>query len=161
MKIIFHCLLATIIICSFLTSCGSTKGAAKKITIASGEIPPAMADEDFTIIGILHGKKSYDKWVEKDFAAYPGNSVTGTMEESMTTYRDVKKYRYLMDGEMKTERFSSTNEKGRQEYTTTTSYRYYILDRKTGRSYKRKDDSSFFSKEMIAYLKAIDAARKK
>ncbi len=83
------------------------------------------------------------------------------MEDLTTTYSDKTKYRYMTDGQMKSDRFSSTNEKGRQEYTTTTSYRYYILDRKTGRTYKRKDDSSFFSKEMKAYLKAIDAARKK
>ncbi len=156
-----HALLALIIITGFLASCGSTKGAAKSITVASGEIPPDMANEDFTIIGILHGKKNYDKWVVKDFAAYPGNSVTGTMEDVTSTYRDVKKYRYLMDGDMKRERTSMTNAKGRQEYTTTISYRYYILDRKTGKTYKRKDDSSFFSKEMIAYLKAVDAVRKK
>ncbi len=161
MRKIFHALLVTIIICGFLTSCGSTKGAAKTITIASGEIPPDMATEEFTIIGILHDKRGYDKWVEKDFAAYPGNSVTGTRDDLISTYRDVNKYRYLMDGEMKSERFSSTNAQGRQEHTTTTSYHYYILDRKTGKTYKRKDDSSFFSKEMIAYLKAIDAVRKK
>lgn len=161
MRKIFHGLLATIIIVCFFTSCGSTKSAAKRITIESGELPPDMATEDFTIIGILHDKKSYDKWVEKDFAAYPGKSVTSTMEEVYKTYRDVKKYRYLMDGVMKSERFSTTDEKGRQSYTTTTTYRYYILDRKTGKTYKRKDDSSFFSKEMIAYLKAIDAVRKK
>jgi len=158
---IFQAFIVTIIICGFLTSCRSTKGVAKSITIESGEIPPDMATEDFTIIGILHGKKGYDKWVVKDFAAYPGNSVTSTMADLNKTYSDKKKYRYLMDGDMKTERTSTTNAKGRQEYMTTTSYRYYILDRKTGKTYKRKDDSSFFSKEMIAYLKAIDAVRKK
>ena len=138
MKKIFHLLLATIIVCSFFTSCGSTKGAAKTITIASGEIPPAMAEEDFTIIGILHDKKGYDKWVEKDFAAYPGNYVTATMEDALTTYSNIKKYRYLMDGTMKTERFTTINEKGRQEYNTTTVYRYYILDRKNRKNVQKK-----------------------
>ncbi len=71
MRKILPALVATIIICGLFASCRSTKGAAKSITIESGEIPPDMANEDFTIIGILHGKRSYDKWVEKDFAAYP------------------------------------------------------------------------------------------
>ena len=158
---IFYVLLTTIFVFVLFTSCRSTKGAAKFITIASGEIPPDMATEDFTIIGMLHDKKSYDKWVEKDFAAYPGNSATATWDELKTTYRDVKKYRYLMDGDMKSERTSSMDEKGRTKYETIYTYRYYILDRKTGKTYRRKDDSSFFSKEMIAYLKAIDAVRKK
>ncbi len=161
MRKTFHVLLAAIIFLGFFSSCRSTQGVSKTINIASGEIPPDMANEDFTIIGILHDKKGYDKYVEKDFAAYPGNSVTGTMEEAKTSYKDIKKYRYVMDSKMLRERSSTTNAQGRQQYMTTYSYRYFILDRKTGITYQRKDDSSFFSKEMIAYLKAIDAIRKK
>ncbi len=112
MNKIVYALLATIFVFVLFSSCRSTKRAAKSITIASGEIPPDMATEDFTIIGILHDKKSYDKWVEKDFAAYPGNAVTANWDELKTTYRDVKKYRYLMDGDMKSERTSSMDEKG-------------------------------------------------
>lgn len=161
MKKVFYALHAALIVLIFFNSCATTSGAAKRITIASGEIPPDMANENFTIIGILHEKRGYDKWVEKNFAAYPGNSVTATRDELETTYRDVNKYRYVMDSNKGNERWSSTNASGRQESSNVITYKYYIKDRKTGKIYKRKESSSFFSKEIIAYLKAIDAVRKK
>ena len=161
MRVIIYSLLATITIIGNLASCRSTKGVANSITIESGEIPPDMAKEDFTIIGILHGKKGYDNYVIKNFADYPGKSVTAALEEVPKKYKDVEKYRYLMDAEEKKERTSMTNSRGMQDYTYTTSFRYYIIDRKTGKTYTRKSSSSFFSKEMIAYLKAVDAVRRK
>ena len=136
-----------------ITSCKTTSAVADKITIESGEIPPDMKTEKFILIGTLKDKRSYDKYVEKEFDAYTGEYVLATKEEISTKYPDKSKYRYIMD--CVEVRSPSGNGK---DYTT--GFRYYIRDRKTGTNYTRKGQSSFFALEMKAYLKAIEAVRK-
>ena len=130
----------------------STNTLANKITIGSGEIPAEMKSENFTIIGILKGRNSYDKYVIKEFSAYTGNYVLGNKKEINTTYSDITKYRYLMDYDLESSKSSNM---------TTYGYRYYIIDRKTQIKYSRKSRSSFFALEMRAYLKSIETVRKK
>jgi hypothetical protein len=49
---------------------------------------------------------------------------------------------------------------GSRKTQTVPGKRYFILDRKTNKEYKRKTWSSFYAKEMQAYLKAIEEVRK-
>ena len=149
-----------------LNSCASTSSVAKKITIKSGEIPPDMKTDNFTLIGVLKGKRSYDKYVEKEFLTYTGKYVLATEEEISNKYNDIEKYRYLMDYHME-DTYSTYYNKDKEKYgppyetKKSTGFRYYILDRKEKKEYIRKSKSGFFTLEMKAYLIAIDSIRKK
>lgn len=146
-----------------LNACSSVSSVAKKITVKSGEIPPDMLNEDFTIIAVVIGRKYYDKYVVKAFENYTGKYILATQEEIKTKYSDSITYKYVMHHDFSQDRNLSYNAStGRMgNYAGATHYYYYIVDRQTGKKYKRKMGSSYFAKEMQAYVKAIDAARKK
>ncbi len=149
---------------ALINSCSSPEHVANKITITSGEIPPDMKTEDFTLIGILQGRKSYDKYVEKEFDGYTGKYVLATYDELKTKYKDVNKYRYMMDYDATRNSSYAPGAPGANGSgwtTTTNGYRYYILDRKENKKYKRRGESSFFALEMKAYLQAIQNTRDK
>ena len=122
-----------------------------------------MPNEDFTIIAVVIGRKYYDKYVAKAFENYTGKYILATQEEIKTKYSDSITYRYVMHHDFSQDRNLSYNAStGRvSNYAGATHYYYYIVDRQTGKKYKRKMGSSYFAKEMQAYVKAIDAARKK
>lgn len=140
-------------------SCLSTDYVAKKITVESGQIPSSMKTENFILIGVLKGRRSYDKYVKKEFATYKGKYVLATEKEIETKYSDISKYRYVMDYEQETDIMPGVDSYGQTKKTT--GYRYFILDRKENKKYLRKSRSSAFAKEMKAYLTAIDAVRTK
>lgn len=145
------------ILSTTLQSCASTGSVANKITVESGEIPPDMKSENFTLVGVLKERGSYDKYVKKEFANYTGEYVLATENEIQDKYSDIDKYRYIMDYERET---ASIHYAGTRKSQTVPGKRYFILDRKTNKEYKRKTWSSFYAKEMQAYLKAIEAVRK-
>lgn len=156
MKRLITYLVSTVILATSLQSCASTSSVANKITIESGEIPPDMKSEDFTLIGVLKERGSYDKYVKIEFANYTGKYILATENEIKDKYNDTNQYRYIMDYERETaSSFSGSNGKS----TNVPGKRYFILDRKTNKEYKRKTWSSFYAKEMQAYLKAIEAAK--
>ncbi len=156
MKILITCLVSTVILATSIQSCASTSSAANKITIESGEIPPDIKSEDFTLIGVLKERKSYDKYVKKAFENYTGKYVLATEEEIKEKYSDTNQYRYIMDYERETADLIVV---GSPKTQTVPGKRYFILDRKTNKEYKRKTWSSFYAKEMQAYLKAIEAVK--
>jgi len=156
MKRIITTLTSTLLIILLVNSCASVNSVAKRITIESGEIPPDMKMESFILIGILKEKKSYDKYVKKEYATYTGNYILTTEKELTTKYNDITKYRYFMDYH---EEHSSSYSNG--SFHNTTGYRYYIYDRKEKKEYLRESRSSFFALEMKAYLIAIESVRKK
>jgi len=149
MKNIIKLLFFSVLLC-VLNSCASVNSVASKITIDSGEIPPEMKNENFILIGILSGRNSYDKFVKKAFNEYPGEYVLGTMEDLNTKYNDIEKYRYYMNYGLSNNRI-----------TNAVGTRYYIVDRKLGKTYRRKSGSSFYALEMEAYLQAIDRVSQK
>jgi hypothetical protein len=114
-----------------------------------------MKSEDFTLIGVLKERGSYDKYVKKEFANYTGKYVLAKGNPRHKS--DLDKYRYIMDYERET---ASIHYVGTRKSQTVPGKRYFILDRKTNKEYKRKTWSSFYAKEMQAYLKAIEAVRK-
>ncbi|KYH06703.1 hypothetical protein A1704_23100 [Chryseobacterium cucumeris] len=156
MKISITRLVSTVILAASLQSCASTSSVANKITVESGEIPPDMKSEDFTLIGVLKERGSYDKYVKIAFANYTGKYVLATENEIKDKYNDTNQYRYIMDYERET---ASLTVVGSGKSQTVPGKRYFILDRKTDKEYKRKTWSSFYTKEMQAYLKAIEAVK--
>ena len=56
-----------------------------------------MANESFTVIGVLKERKSYDKYLKREFANYTGKYILATEEEIEKRYSDTSKYRYIMD----------------------------------------------------------------
>lgn len=156
MKTLITYLVSTVILATSLQSCASTSSVSNKITIESGEIPPDMKSEDFTLIGVLKERGSYDKYVKKAFENYTGKYVLATESEIKDKYSDPNQYRYIMDYERET---ASLTVVGTNKSQTVPGKRYFILDRKANQEYKRKTWSSFYSKEMQAYLKAIEAAK--
>ncbi|MBN8788693.1 MAG: hypothetical protein J0I84_16520 [Terrimonas sp.] len=139
-----------------ISSCRTTGGVAKKITVKSGQLPPEIATEDFILVGQLAGRKSYDKYLRKNFEKYTGKYVLATEKELNTTYADTEKYRFVMDYNRESRSIMVNG-----QFSEATSYRYYILDRKENKKYTRKSGSGQFSKEIEAYLKAIELTRKK
>lgn len=140
-------------------SCGSTSSVAKTITIESGQVPPGMKTESFILIGTLTGRKSYDKYVKKNFEEYTGKYILATEEEIKTKYSDVSKYRYVMDYE-KSQENMRTDITSKERHIVN-YYRYFILDRKENKEYVRRSASSFYALEMKAYLEAIEGIRAK
>jgi hypothetical protein len=169
----------TLLTCVFvilvlISSCASTTSVAKKITAESGEIPPSMkTDDNFIIIGILKGIKSYDKYVKKEFQSYKGKYILATEAEIYQKYTDVNKYRYKIDYRAEEtninyikrnypnySKISRPYDKYTEVTRTSTGFRYYIFDRKENKEYIRKSKSSFFAKEIRAYLSAIQLIAK-
>jgi hypothetical protein len=156
-------------------SCASIGSVAQKISIESGEIPPDMKNKDFILIGVLIGKRSYDKYVLKEFEKYTGNYILATESEIEEKYNDVKKYRYIMNYQMEQGSIQTYNSNSRYgkpapgvdfaepKYSSqnTTGFRYYLIDRLENKTYTRNSRSSFYAKEMRAYLQAIDRIRMK
>jgi len=136
--------------------CISSSAFAQKVSVASGDIPPDMAKETFTIIGVLKDRKSYDKYLEKGFAEYTGNYVLATKEEIASKYKDVEKYRYLLDYDEGTTDYSTPGNRNVMHHKI-----FFIIDRKDGKKYVRKSFSSFFAKELRNHINAIESARKK
>ncbi|MFT3702135.1 MAG: hypothetical protein QM802_07185 [Agriterribacter sp.] len=141
-----------LLLCVFNPSCRSSKAVADKITVSSRQIPPEMATNDFTIIGMLHKRHSYDKYLKKGFETYPGKYVLSIDFEVNKNYPDTSKYRYYLDYENE---FSSS---GGNQFTY---YRYFIVDRVTGNKFRRKTSSTNFANEIKMYLAAIEKVRKK
>jgi hypothetical protein len=156
MKTFITCLACIVILSTTLQSCASTDSVANKITIASGEIPPGMKSEDFTLVGAIKERRSFDKYMEKAFSKYTGKYVLATENEMKTKYADVNKYRYVMDYVRES---GSVSQIGTGKSYSVPGKRFFILDRQTNKEYRRKTWSSYYGKEMQAYIKAIEAAR--
>jgi hypothetical protein len=139
-----------------INSCASTSELAESITIESGQIPPDMKTEKFTLVGVLQGRNSYDKYLTKEFEAYTGDYVLATRKEIESKYSDVTKYRYLLDYVKETTRIGTG-----VDSRNSSGYRYFIIDRKDDKKYLRKSRSSFFALEIRGYLKGIESIRKK
>jgi len=146
--------LSFLFLISIFNSCKTTESVAKGISIESGEIPPDMAKEDFTLLAATYTWGGYDKVIKREIEKYTGKYVLVSVEGGLSKqYQDVSKYRYLMA-------FDSNFGTGAGGGTVAV-YRYYILDRKDNKKYMRKARSSNYPQEIRAYLQAIDAVRKK
>jgi hypothetical protein len=144
------------LIISLFGSCKVGTGLSSSLTIESGQVPPDMAKEDFIIIGVLKGRKSYDKYLRKGFEGYTGRFELKTQEEITASYTDVEKYRYILDHDREvTTYFDGT------KYVNNKCYRFYIYDRKEKKKYSRTDITCSFYYDIKNYVIAVDNARKK
>ncbi len=132
------------------SACVSLEVFAKNITVESGEIPPEMKTEKFILVGVLHDEKAVQKSTRQAFEKYTGEYVIGSLSEIRTKYRDLDKYRYLVDYKVDDSAYGKAG-----NYT----YQYFITDRKTNIQYVKKTKSSFFERELTTYLMAIDLVR--
>lgn len=152
--IINLCLISTL---SFsVVSCFSVDNAAKNISVQSGEIPQDYAKDPSTIIAIIKDRPSYDKYVKSAFEKYSGKYILATEQEIKSKYSDVNTYRYIMDYERES---GSVTEMGTGKSYNVPGKRFFIIDRKTDKEYKRKSWSSFYAKELQAYVAALNKAK--
>ncbi|WP_124641970.1 hypothetical protein [Amniculibacterium aquaticum] len=142
----------TVLMMSFsVVSCVGVN--ANTITVESGEIPPDMATDASTLIAVIKDRSSYDKYVKSAFENYSGKYILATEQEVKTKYSDVNVYRYVMDYERES---GSVSEIGTGKSYSVPGKRFFIIDRKTDKIYKRKSWSSFYGKELKAYVSAIN-----
>ena len=84
---------------TFFTSCNSFfKGSMKD---NGKQFPPDFGKPKTTILMVQAGKKSYDKYLIKNWKTYyAGDYVFVKREElNQKMYEDIKKYRYIFDDE--------------------------------------------------------------
>lgn len=159
MKVSNYFIISLVLFGFIIFSCASVQSVSEGITIESGVIPPEMAKEKFTLIGVMHGRKSYDKYLKSGFEQnYFGDYVLMELKLVDEKYPDKAKYRYLLDYNTRVTPYTYHNGKSLVT-TSTTAYIYYIEDRLTGKKYTRSNGSSFFAKEIQAMTKAIERTR--
>lgn len=124
------------------------------ITIKSGEIPPQMEAEDFSLIVILPEEENYHKKMRRKLLSYSGKYILVSKRDMLGKTYDKDEYRFLLDNRIQKVQFdhmSSPND----------IFMYFLKDRKTGESFNRLSGSSHFGHNLKSYLKAIDQVRRK
>lgn len=151
--------------CILLCSCVSTMKSS--INDDGQQIPPNFGKEDVTLLVILKGTRSYDKYLEKNFAENYGGKyvIVDPMEARSQQYADKKKYRYIFD-EDKTVNidtygiYQGKTRVGTQNVSSATA-KFQLVDRLTGEVYKTKHGTGAFSAWMKAYIQELEKARLK
>ncbi len=137
-----------------LSSCISTM----KTTIRDDgkQIPPHFGKEEATLLVIRKGKRSYDKYLEKNFADnYFGKyEIVEEAFVSNKKYSDKKKYRYVFDEDKHTVNRSAGSIPNSSTYAM-----FGVTDRLSGETYKTKHGTGAFSKWMKVYIQALEKAR--
>jgi hypothetical protein len=138
----------------FLSSCISTM----KTTIRDDgkQIPPGFGKEESTLLVIRKGKRSYDKYLEKNFEeAYFGKyEIVEASSVDSKKYSDKKKYRYVFDEDKHTVNRSAGSIPDNSTYAM-----FGVTDRVSGETYKTKHGTGAFSKWMKVYIQALEKAR--
>jgi hypothetical protein len=145
---------------TLIQSCGIgliVRGAAKnKITVEKKVVPPDFIKRDQTLIILMWGDKSYDRYAMKAFKRF----YTGKMEfvpfnDLLTNpkYEDLEAYPYVFSqgpGELK------MYEGGSYSYTFSGGRPFHIFDRAEKTFYTSPFTSSFFYRIMQAYAKKLN-----
>jgi hypothetical protein len=147
-----------------LTSCGALvkSKAISKIKTENEAIPPDFGKDETTLVCVITGKKSYDKYMEKHVLnEYHGKYEFVLRQElSSEKYKNTLKYRYVFDLNKLNYSSSSYNSSlNKYENNTITTASYYIIDRKENITYKSPMTSSFFSKLIQAYMINLETVR--
>ena len=167
-------ILLTATLCLFLFSCVSSM----KTTIEEDgkQIPPGFGKKNEILLVIRKDKKSYDKYLEKNFSEnYFGRYlIIDRAELESNKYKNTDTYRYVFDEDYH-EEYKSANPAqiaangGRRVNSNGTTVDYgqqmyamfQVMDRKSGTVYKTKHGTGAFSKWMRAYIQALEKARLK
>jgi len=157
-------IIITLIICLNLSSCFvgkiiETSKAKTEFTVENDAIPPEFGEnKEMIIIGILRGRRSYDKYLKSAFKNYyNGKYILISAEEMRNSkYNDKKKYRYIFDysdGSTITYTFSS----GRK--ASSNNFRHFIFDRLNNKRYQSGAEFTFFAKSMKVYMANLEQKR--
>ncbi len=147
-----------------LHSCGAMiKGAAlRNLTVENNAMPSNFGKDKATLICVLKGRESRDKYMRKHFKnEYYGKKVF-ILESKLNSakYSDKNKYRYVIDynsGSLSETTFYSSG--GSNTMTAGTS-NYFIYDRVEEKTYNSTAQSSAFSKLIQAYAINLEKIRK-
>lgn len=138
--------------------------ALKKTTIENNAIPPDFGKDESTLICILYGKNSIDKYVKKHVEKeYHGKyEFVNIKNIEAEKYNDTIKYRYTFDGEKVTNTVSSYNSTtGKTEERDITTHSFFIMDNITGVTYRSPVTSDHFSRLIQAYMINLEKERMK
>ena len=149
-----------------LSSCISSSSVYEKYaSVEKGAIPESFAKNDFTMLFITHGKKSYDKYLKRNVSEfYQGPYIFATREEMMNDYDDINQYPYYFDfrKRMGTYVRKTNSVKGPAGSTVTQIERIFgITDRASGKTFELSLSSGAWSKLQAIYLRNMEAERTK
>ncbi len=140
--------------CFFWASAAVAKRKAKKeLTVDKRAIPADFGKNKSTMLVVKTGKKSYDKYLIKNFKEYVGDYRIVTSEAlDSAKYSDKKQFRYVFNF-----KFEAHSIMGHDGFTTTIDVRRFsIEDRFDGLLYQSPMTSSYFGKVMKAYIENLN-----
>ena len=159
----------------FLFSCT----AAMKTTIDDDgkQIPPGFGKKNETLLVIMKGKRSYDKYLEKNFEQnYFGKYIIIDKAELISAkFKNTDTYRYVFEEDYHQEtpeysgsQIAAANKRALErgggpgvDYTPNIYAKFQVTDRKSGIIYRTKHGTGAFSAWMKAYIQALEKARQK
>ncbi|WP_203256795.1 hypothetical protein [Hyunsoonleella ulvae] len=160
-----------IFLISLLSSCGSLVKslALKSYTVEKGAIPPDFGKDNSTLICVLTGKNSRDKYLKKHVEKiYKGKYVfvlSGDMpafNNKSNEYSDIEKYRYVFDFKRNYRTtFTPNPVSNRTDVGSVPLSNYFIVDRKYNKTYNSGGESGYFSKLIEAYMINLEKQRLK
>jgi hypothetical protein len=140
----------------------SQKGVADKhITKENKAIPPDFGNDNSTLICVLKGRNSRDKYMKKHFNENYKGKVVFVLESDLTNeiYNDVDEYRYLLDYDADSMTTSGYSASG--EFGTTNAPRsnYYMFDRKNKEYFYSNVKTGSFGKVILSYSQKLENLR--
>lgn len=145
------------------TSCGSMvkNSAMNKMTVENHAIPPDFGKNNSTLVCILQGRNSRDKYMRKHIEDnYRGKYVFLLKEElESDKYGNLDEYRYLLDYNAGSVLNTSFNTGGNLETRNLPTSSYYIYDRKMKEHYFSGTTSGMFGKLILAYSISLESVR--
>ncbi|WP_412984700.1 hypothetical protein [Pontimicrobium sp. IMCC45349] len=169
MKIIYP-LRLLIILCSFLllNSCiaaavmANQKNVAEKhITTENNAIPPEFGKDNSTLICVLKGRNSRDKYMKKHFNENYKGKFIFVLEEDLENeeYADLDKYRYIFDYDAGSTASAGYGASGEFKTRSAPYSNYYMLDRKTDEYYYSDVKTGSFGKVILTYAQKLESLR--
>lgn len=146
-----------------LTSCGAAfiREVESRVTKENGSIPPDFGKDSLTLICVIYGKNSYDRYMKKHVSNEYHGKYEFVLKDSINNfkYNDWKNYRYIFD--TKIYETSATYYPDGSTQPGSMSGSYYILDRFYRKKYQSDVASSFFAKLIQAYMIILEKERLK
>lgn len=158
-----HLNLYILILTAFsLTSCGVLfiRKVETMVTKENGSIPPDFGKDSLTMICVIYGKNSYDKYLRKHVTNEYNGKYEFVLKDSLTNRKYSSwKYRYVFDTEI--HETSATFYGDGSVQAGSMSGSYYIYDKFTWKKYDSEVASSFFAKLIQAYMIILEKERLK
>ncbi len=123
----------------------------KNMTIEKGEIPPDIKGYKETIV-IVSQTRQWNKYADKYFTENYQGKFIFVEEKELVKYPDTDKYRFFFGRNLR-----YMQEVG-SSFSSVTSERLTMIDRKTGKTYATHS-SSAFGKLLKYYSAALEEAR--